>query len=123
MFLGLGTDIIEIERIRLSIARHGHHFLDKIFTQSEQNYCNRYQDTAPHYAGRFAAKEAIVKAIGKGFHSSYTWLDIEIRNNADGKPEVIVSSIINELFDNPHFMLSISHCRAYAFATAIRLAS
>jgi holo-[acyl-carrier protein] synthase len=118
---GLGTDIIEIQRIRAGIERHKEHFLNKLFTPEEQNYCLSYRDPGPSFAGRFAAKEAIIKALGKGFRKEFTWLDIEILNNAEGKPIVYLSAEMNKIFNKPQFLLSISHCREYAMATAIWL--
>lgn len=117
--LGLGNDIIEVSRIQQVIARFGNKFLDKVFTEGEQNYCLRHRDSARHFAGRFAAKEAIVKALGTGFRTGITWLDIEIKNNNEGKPIVILSQRLLEESGHPHIHLSISHCREYATAVAI----
>lgn len=119
MIKGVGNDIIEISRIRASIARHDRHFLNKIYTKHEQDYCFRYQDPAPHFAGRFAAKEAIVKALGTGFRVGISWLDIEIQNTPEGKPYPILSAALNNAFDQPELLIAISHCREYATATAI----
>jgi holo-[acyl-carrier protein] synthase len=118
---GIGTDIIEIERIRQSIARHKQCFLDKIYTQIEQEYCLRYKDPAPHFAVRFAAKEAAVKALGTGFRPGVSWLDIAIENQPQGQPQVSVSERLNLAYRYPSFLLSMSHCRAYATATVLLL--
>jgi holo-[acyl-carrier protein] synthase len=61
---GVGTDIIEVRRIKEAIDRHGDRFIDRLFTNREKLYCQRYQDPIPRYAGRFAAKEAVLKALG-----------------------------------------------------------
>ncbi len=119
--LGIGNDIIEIDRIRQSIAEHGQRFLDRIFTPKEQKYCLTHQDSAPRFAGRFAAKEAIVKALGIGFGEHASWLDIEILANGDGRPEVTLSAKLNSHFKNPRLLLSISHCKLYVTAVAILL--
>lgn len=116
---GIGTDIIEIDRIEEAINRHGERFLSRIFTEKERNYCERYADKTPHYAGRFAAKEAIVKALGTGFQFEMTWQDIEVINDSLGKPEVILSPRLKKTFPTAIFFLSISHCNKYATATAI----
>jgi holo-[acyl-carrier protein] synthase len=121
MVQGLGNDIIEISRIRESISRYKQHFLDRIFTNEEQLYCQKYKDDAPYYAGRFAAKEAVVKALGTGFRDGISWLDIEIRNDKLGKPEVFLSPAIASKFNSPKILISISHCREYAAAVALRL--
>src|SRR5438477_181350 len=78
MIKGLGNDIIEIKRVREAIRRHGIHFLNRLFTQREQDYCYKYKDPDPHFAGRFAAKEAIAKALGTGFGAHLSWVDLEI---------------------------------------------
>ncbi len=116
---GIGTDIIEIDRIEKAIAKYKQRFLDRIFTQNEQEYCQKHRTAARHFAGRFAAKEAIVKALGTGFHNSISWLDIEIINDAAGKPVVHLSNHLNNLLDHPRILLSISHCHQYATACAI----
>lgn len=118
---GLGNDIIEIARMRSSIDRHGLHFLNRLFSQKEQDYCYRFQDPSPHFAGRFAAKEAIAKALGTGFGAHLAWHDIEVINNEQGKPVVHFSETIRIKFQNPQVLLSISHCNEYAMATAVWL--
>lgn len=112
---GLGSDIIEVERIEASIQRYGDRFLERLFTTAEQAYCNRFRDAARHYAGRFAAKEAIAKALGTGFGDQLSWLDIEILNDEQGKPiPHLREGILKGTLE-----LSISHCKAYALAVAI----
>jgi holo-[acyl-carrier protein] synthase len=119
--LGIGNDIIEIERIRSSILSHEDRFIKRLFTSMEQVYCLRHQDSAPHFAARFAAKEAIAKALGTGFGEHLSWLDIEIINDAKGKPEVSFSEKARQEFNNPQILLSMSHCQLYASAVAILL--
>jgi len=116
---GVGTDIIEVGRIKDAIARHKGRFLDRIFTQKEQEYCSKFSNATIHYAGRFAAKEAVVKALGTGLTFEMTWCDLEIINNTSGQPEVFVSQRVRQTFPTAHFFLSISHCNDYATATAI----
>ncbi len=110
---GVGVDIIEIGRVRDAIKRQGQPFLDKLFTKKEQEYCNTYSESERHYAGRFAAKEAIVKALGTGFGKEANWLGIEILNDENGKPSV-------NLLDGKQvtMLISISHCKEYAVAYA-----
>ncbi|MBA3722162.1 MAG: holo-ACP synthase [Parachlamydiaceae bacterium] len=119
MIEGIGNDIIEIARIKANIERYRERFLNRIFTPREQHYCNKKKESAIHFAGRFAAKEAVVKALGTGFSQGITWLDVEIFNDDNGKPIVSVSSKLSELFDSPKLLISISHCREYATAFAI----
>lgn len=117
-FLGIGSDIIEIERIRAAYQKHGAAFLNRLFSKREQQYCEKYQDPIPRYAGRFAAKEAIIKALGMGVNR---WTDIEVINDANGKPEVFFSSELKKQFPKRELLVTISHCHAYATATAISI--
>lgn len=116
---GLGNDIIEIDRIRQSIERHGQHFLNRIFTPREQDYCYKFKDPVPNFAGRFAAKEAIAKALGTGFGSDLSWHDIEILGDENGKPIVHLSVGAMKRFNNPHILVSISHSASHATAVAL----
>jgi holo-[acyl-carrier protein] synthase len=119
MILGIGNDIIEIERIKNSIFRHGARFLEKIFTEKERSYCLKYKDSHRHFAGRFAAKEAIVKALGTGISKGLSWLDIEITNDEHGKPLASLSPDVAISFNYPQVLISISHSREYATAFCI----
>ena len=116
---GIGNDITDIPRIRQSIERHGQHFLDRLFSQREQDYCYRFQDPIPHFAGRFAAKEAIAKAFGTGFGAEIHWHDLEILSSERGQPVVFLSESLQKRFENPQVFLSISHTSEYATAVAI----
>lgn len=117
--LGIGIDIIEIERIRQGIEHHGERFIQKLFTPREISYCSQHADSAPHFAGRFSAKEAIVKAFGCGFGPKIGWHDLEILLEAEGKPYVSFSPSANTQWNHPKILLSISHCKLYANAVAI----
>ncbi|MCH9626660.1 MAG: Holo-[acyl-carrier-protein] synthase [Chlamydiales bacterium] len=116
---GIGTDIIEIRRIKEAIERHGDRFVDRLFTERERHYCQKHRDPTPRFAGRFAAKEAILKALGKGFKPEVQWQEIEVLNDPHGKPEVHLSTRLKEIFPLTHLFVSISHCEEYATATAI----
>lgn len=116
---GLGNDIVEIERVRQSIERHGQHFLNRLFTQKEQDYCYKYQDSVPHFAGRFSAKEAVAKALGTGFGAELSWHDIEILVDEAGKPHVHLSEAAKERFRHPQLLVSISHSTTHATAVAL----
>ncbi|MBS0623876.1 MAG: holo-ACP synthase [Verrucomicrobia bacterium] len=119
--LGIGSDILEIERIREAYHRHGYKFLEKHFTSQEIAYCQKYADPLPHFAGRFAAKEAIVKALGTGISSEISWLDIEVLNLASGQPEVSFSNRVQQSFRSLKVLITISHCKTHATATAIAM--
>ena len=116
---GIGTDIIEISRIEEALEKHERRFLDRLFTQREQEYCQKHKNPLPNYAGRFAAKEAILKALGTGLVGEMSWHEIEVINNKEGKPEVFFSDRLQALYPNMEILLSISHCKSYATATAL----
>jgi holo-[acyl-carrier protein] synthase len=122
MIIGIGTDIVEIERIRHMIERHGDHFLNRCFTQSEIEYANRHRDSAVRFAGRWAAKEAVVKVLGTGFVQGITFHDIEVVSLHTGQPTVKLSGEALQISQQlliAEIKLTISHAREYATATAI----
>lgn len=119
--INCGTDIIEVCRIKESIERKGDNFLNKIYTEKEIEYCNsknnmKYQ----HFAARFAAKEAIFKAISNTLKDKYeiTWKDVEILNDENGRPYV---HFLNNDYNIKQIDISISHLKEYAIANCIIL--
>lgn len=121
MILGIGNDILEIERVREAIDSQGDRFIQKLFSPREQAYCKKFNDPVPHFAARFSAKESIVKALGTGFGSMAAFHEIEIINNDQGKPEVFFAETLKSRFDDPQVLLSISHCKSYVSTVAIRI--
>ena len=119
MITGIGIDLTEIERIKEAILRHGNRFLDRLFTPKEQQYALSHKDPSPTLAGRFAAKEAIAKALGVGIGAELAWTDIEILNTETGKPEVQLSARAQVTFGHPKLLVSISHSKTHATAIAI----
>ncbi|MEG0037181.1 MAG: holo-ACP synthase [Victivallaceae bacterium] len=117
--MGIGTDIIEIKRIKNAFEKHGQRFLERIFTHDEQNYCFSFKNPFPYLAARFAAKEAVTKSIGTGINKIISWKDIEITKDISGKPIVKPSSGVIKHYGTIRFLLSISHCDTHATATAI----
>jgi len=123
--IGHGIDIVETARIRRSIEEHGQRFLDRVYTAVEQNYAlknpKRYFE---HLAGRFAAKEAVLKVLGTGWRGGIAWTDIEVVNNTSGQPFVALSGecerIANQL-GIAKWHISISHIETHATASAIGL--
>lgn len=118
---GLGSDIVEIARIKGVLERHPDSFLNKTFTKNEQDYCLSHRDPAPRLAARFAAKEAVAKALGLGFGESLGFLDIEILNDQLGRPLVHLSPQASHALGHPSFLLTLSHEKHYALAVAILL--
>lgn len=119
--LGMGIDIIEIARLRKTASAHPERLLTRLFTEKERAYCVRFRNPFPHFAARFAAKEAIAKALGCGFGKALSWQDLEILNDTSGKPEVICSQKVNMHFSTPLLLLSLSHSKDYATAVALWL--
>src|SRR5215469_4828987 len=90
--VGHGIDIVETVRIRQMVDEHGQHFLDRCFTPVEQAYCDRSpRRRFEHLAGRFAAKEAVLKAMGTGWRGGIAWTDIEIQTDPAGRPFVVLT--------------------------------
>lgn len=122
--VGIGTDIIECPRIGKMIETHGELFLRRVYTEREIRYCQAKKHAIEHFAGRWAAKEAILKAIGTGRSHGIAWTHVEVRNGRDGRPQVRVCGAARErarLRGIGDILISISHCRTYATAYAIAL--
>jgi holo-[acyl-carrier protein] synthase len=120
--VGIGTDIVEVLRIEQMIERHGELFLRRVFTENEVGYCSARKAASQHYAGRWAAKEAVLKALGTGWAQGITWVDIEIRNDVAGKPTITLDGAAREIADElgiGEMLISISHCRSHATAYAL----
>ena len=123
--IGLGTDIIECLRIAKMIEKHGELFLKRVYTEHEVGYCSSRKAANQHYAGRWAAKEAVLKAMGTGWSRGIRWRDIEVKVEMSGKPNVYLHGTAKEICDElgiADIMISISHCRSHATATAIAVA-
>ncbi len=120
MVIGIGTDIIEIKRIKKSIKEYGEDFLQKIYTQSEIDYCKDRANKYQHYAARFAAKEAVYKALSSGWQKSIGWQDVEIFNESNGMPQVTIFGKLKEfLSTDKSLKISISHSKNYVTCVAI----
>ena len=120
--IGIGTDITECLRIARMIERHGELFINRVYTPDEITYCQSRKQTTQHFTGRWAAKEAILKAIGTGWRRGISWRDMEIRNDSTGKPVVAVRGGVRDVFEQlgiREMLVSISHCRTHATAIAI----
>ena len=121
MKIKCGTDIIEIDRIKESIESLGDKFLNRVYTQKEIAYCeSKKSQKYQHYAARFAAKEAIFKAISESLADKFElgWNDYEVSNDETGKPIVKITGLD---LKNIEIDLSISHCKQYAVATAVAI--
>lgn len=120
--VGIGTDIVECVRIAKMIERHGELFLERVYTEREIMYCSVRKAATQHYAGRWAAKEAVLKTLGTGWSRGIQWTDIEVRNEPGGQPYIVLSGVAKEISTElgiSTIQLSISHCRSHAVAYAI----
>jgi len=120
-----GIDLVDFPRLEQMIERHGQRFVDRIFTAAEQSYARRHRNAVETYAGRFAAKEAILKLVGTGWRGKIAWTDIEVINNAAGQPEVTLSGEVKEIADRmkiTQISISITHTANFAIASAVALA-
>lgn len=125
MILGHGIDIASIPRIERSLDRFGDRFLERCFTQRERDYAASHKHAATRLAGRFAAKEAVFKALGTGWRTGISWTDIEILPLPTGEPTITLHGLAANIAQDrgiTHWMISISHTGDYAVASAIACA-
>ena len=122
--VGIGTDIVECLRVGRMVEEHGELFLTRVFTEREVRYCQSRKRATEHFAARWAAKEAILKALGTGWRRGLAWTDIEVRTEATGRPQVLLCGAAKDIAVSLRvgdILLSLAHCRAYATAYAIAL--
>ena len=122
MIVGLGVDIAEVHRIEAAIARRGEAFLRRVFTPAEIAYCERHRNRYERYAGRFAAKEAAMKALGTGWRRGVRWVDIEVIRLPGGKPSLQLRGRAKEFADRlevRNIALTITHTGDTALAQVI----
>ena len=125
--VGHGIDIVETGRIKKLFEQHGQHFLDRVFTPQEQEYCaknrTRYYE---HLAGRFAAKEAVLKVLGTGWRGRIAWTDVEIQKELSGQPTIRLSGECERIAQDlgiTRWLVSISHIETHATASAIGMSA
>lgn len=119
-----GIDLVDCPRIEQMIDRHGERFVRRVFTDAEQAYAKANKNEIEKLAGRFAAKEAVLKLIGTGWRGKIAWTDIEIINNAAGQPEVTVTGEVKRIAGElgiDHISVSITHTANFAIASAVAL--
>jgi holo-[acyl-carrier protein] synthase len=120
MVLGIGIDITEINRIKESVDKFGESFLKKIYTKTELEYSLSRKNKYQHLAARFAAKEAIYKALSNDTDQIYSWQDIEIYNEPNGLPKVkLFGELKDYLNDDKQLKISMSHSENYVTCVAI----
>ncbi|HXN23944.1 MAG TPA: holo-ACP synthase [Candidatus Dormibacteraeota bacterium] len=122
MIVGLGADITEVDRIQATIERRGDAVLRRLFTAAEIAYCEKHRNKYERYAGRFAAKEAAMKALGTGWRRGVRWVDIEITREASGKPTLALRGVARTIADRlgvKHIAITITHTEELALAQVI----
>jgi holo-[acyl-carrier protein] synthase len=122
MIIGTGVDLVEIDRFRKVIERLKDRFILRVFTANEQQFCNEHRDPVPHFAVRFAAKEALFKALGTGWAKGVTWLDVEVRRERQDAPTMVLrgeAQRLSSAMGASKVHLSLSHSDQWAIATVI----
>ncbi|MCB1228474.1 MAG: holo-ACP synthase [Verrucomicrobiales bacterium] len=120
--IGTGVDLVEVARIAHLLERHGARFKDRTYTAEEQAYCEACAEPAMHYAARFAAKEAVVKALGTGFAEGVSWAEVEVTRTPSGCPGVRLHGAAEAragVMGICHWHLSLSHTREQAVAFVV----
>jgi holo-[acyl-carrier protein] synthase len=122
LIVGLGIDIAEVARVKAAIERHGETFLRRLYTPKEREYCERFKNKYERYAGRFAAKEAAMKALGTGWSRGVRWVDVEVVREKGGRPTLKLAgeaSNVAQRMGVKNIALSITHTADQAFAQVI----
>lgn len=117
-----GIDMVDCGRLREVIDKHGRRFLERVFTAAELEYCIGRKRELEHLAGRFAAKEAVLKLLGTGWRGGVKWTDVEIVNEPSGQPRVNLYDQCRQTADKlglGEILVSISHIETHAIASAI----
>jgi len=122
MIVGMGIDVEEVERVQGAMERQGERFLQRIFTEKERTYCEQFKDKYERYAGRFAVKEAAMKALGTGWSRGVRWVDIEITRLRGGRPTLELKGEARKIADRlgvENIAISITHTPKQAMAQVI----
>lgn len=120
--IGTGIDIVDSHRIRRSLLRHGEEFSERVFTMNERLYCSSKRNEHAYFAEFFAAKEALVKALGTGFIDGITLMDVEVTTRVDGRPEIkLYGKALQKAseLNVKKISLSLSHATRFAVAFVI----
>jgi holo-[acyl-carrier protein] synthase len=122
LIVGMGIDVAEVDRVKAAIERHGEPFLRRVYTQREREYCEKFKNKYERYAGRFAAKEATMKALGTGWSRGVRWVDVEVVRLSGGRPTISLQGEAAKVASSlgvERVALSITHTAAQAFAQVI----
>jgi holo-[acyl-carrier protein] synthase len=122
LIVGLGIDIAEVGRVKAAIERYGEPFLRRVYTAKEREYCERFKNKYERYAGRFAAKEAAMKALGTGWSRGVRWVDVEVVREKGGRPTIKLAGEAGHVAESlqvKNISLSITHTAEQAFAQVV----
>jgi holo-[acyl-carrier protein] synthase len=122
MIVGIGLDVTEIDRIEQAIGRHGDAFKRRVYTEAERAYCESHRVSAERFAGRFAAKEAGMKALGTGWRGGVTWHDFEVVRERSGKPTLRLTGVALTLAEKKgvkNIVMTITHSGNLALAQVV----
>jgi holo-[acyl-carrier protein] synthase len=122
MIVGLGVDIAEVVRVRGAIERQGERFLKRVYTEKERTYCEQFKNKYERYAGRFAVKEAAMKALGTGWSRGVRWVDVETVREKGGRPRLELRGEARRIADKlgvKHIAVTITHTASQALAQVI----
>ena len=119
LITGIGVDIEKNKRILELIEKWGDSFLERVFTPAEITYCKDKKDSGGSYTARFAAKEAVFKAMGTGLRDGYKWTDIEVQNDKKGKPFLIFFDKVKQILTDKTVFISLSHTKDESIAFVI----
>ncbi len=120
MIIGIGADMVEVDRIKNAIEKYGSRFLDRVFTATEQSYCESFNSAKyQHYAARFAAKEAFSKAIGTGITQGFKFKEVGVKNENSGRPLIELNGELKARWGKYQINLSLSHTSANALAYVV----
>ena len=124
MIYGIGIDVVEVDRIEAAIERQGEVFVDRLFTEREKDYCRKQNRPGMHYAARFAAKEAVSKALGTGIGGKAGWLEMEVIRGESGAPTIMFHGNAADFIAAEGIatvQVSLTHARDYAAANAVAI--
>lgn len=122
MIVGMGIDVAEVKRIREVFESQGERFVKRVYTEAEAAYCEQFKNKYERYAGRFAAKEAAMKALGTGWSRGVRWVDVEVVRQRGGRPVLQLHGEARKIADQlgvKHIAMSITHTAEQAFAQVI----
>jgi holo-[acyl-carrier protein] synthase len=116
---GIGIDVVDVDRMKAMLGEHGEQFINRVFTETEVAYCRSKKNPHEHFAARFAAKEAVSKAMETGWRGSFNWKDVEVVNEPSGAPKITLHSSLATLLASCRVHLSISHTEKTVVAFAM----